>query len=486
MNLASKTIIKVRHTISRYKMFESGGRVIAAVSGGPDSVCLLDILREIRDDLGIELVVAHFDHGLRPGEDEDETRFVESLAGSLGLPFETGKAGSGMGPGEPSLEEKARHARYGFLEAVKEKFSAQKIAMGHNLNDQAETVIMRLLRGSGLSGLAGIPPCREEEIVRPLIEITRGEIESYIEKRRLEYMTDSSNLETRHLRNRIRFDLLPQLRRYQPRIVELLGQTADIMRRDDECLKAVAEQWVRDMAENKDNREVQIPLSAFRELPQGLRNRVIRVVLRMTGGGLRRVSSRHIEAVNRVAMGKRPQAFVNLPNRLIAKRLYDHLIITTAGDKVPTDFHYSLKGPGTFRLESPGCTISLKETDKRALVYTGISRWTAFLNADKLTYPLIVRNFRPGDRFVPFGMSGHKKLKDFFIDLKIPSEGRARIPVLVCQDNVVWVCGLRIDDRFRVTPGNRKVLKIDISNFRLYPALTRGRDVAIPDKKESF
>ena len=484
MNLVSKTIIKVRHTISRYKMFESGDRVIVAVSGGPDSVCLLDILREIRDGLGIELVVAHFDHGLRPDEDEDETRFVESLAGSLGLPFETGKAGSGMGPGEPSLEEKARKARYGFLEAVKEKFSARKIAMGHNLNDQAETVIMRLLRGSGLSGLAGIPPCREEEIVRPLIEITRGEIESYIEKRGLKYVTDSSNLEIRHLRNRIRFDLLPQLRRYQPRIVELLGQTADIMRRDDECLEAVAEQWVRDMAENRDNREVQIPLSAFRELPEGLRNRVIRVVLRITGGGLRRVSSRHIEAVNRVAMGKKSQAFVNLPNRLAAKRVYDDLIITTAGDKVSTDFHYSLEGPGTFRLESPGCTISLKETDKKALVYAGISRWTAFLNADKLTYPLIVRNFRPGDRFVPFGMSGHKKLKDFFIDLKIPSEVRAQIPVLVCQDNIVWVCGLRIDDRFRVTPDSRKVLKIDINDFSLYPALTRGRDVAIPDKKE--
>jgi tRNA(Ile)-lysidine synthase len=174
----NKTLIKVRHTITKYHMIEDGDRVVVAVSGGPDSVCLLDILQALQDELKIELIVAHFDHGLRPGEDEAESAFVKSLAMALNLQFEVKKADPGMDPRGASLEEKARNARYQFLEAVKKAFSAQKIAIGHHLNDQAETVLLRLLRGSGPSGLAGIPPCRENKIIRPLIEITRGEIDS--------------------------------------------------------------------------------------------------------------------------------------------------------------------------------------------------------------------------------------------------------------------------------------------------------------------
>ena len=262
MGSINETIKKVRHTIIKYKMIRDGDRVIVAVSGGPDSVCLLDILQELEDELMIELVVAHFDHGLRPGEDGVENRFVESLAVALNLPFEIKKADPDMGQGGASLEERARHARYQFLEEVKEKFSAQKIAIGHNLNDQAETVLMRLLRGSGPSGLAGIPPCREEKIIRPLIEITRGEIESYLELKGLTHMTDSSNLQACYLRNKIRLELLPRLREYQPRIVELLGRTADIMRNDEAWLAARAEEWVEGSTETRGDGEIRIPLSS--------------------------------------------------------------------------------------------------------------------------------------------------------------------------------------------------------------------------------
>ncbi len=460
MGSINDTIKKVRHTIIKYNMIRDGDRVVVAVSGGPDSVCLLDILRELENELGVELVVAHFDHGLRPGEDEAENRFVESLAADLTLPFETKKADPGMGQGGASLEERARHARYQFLEEVKEKFSAQKIAIGHNLNDQAETVLMRFLRGSGPSGLAGIPPCREEKIIRPLIETTRGEIESYLELKGLTHMTDSSNLQACYLRNKIRLELLPRLREYQPRIVELLGRTADIMRNDETWLAAKAEEWAKRSAETRGDGEIRIPLSSFIILPEALKNRVIRYALKMTGGSLRRVSLRHIEAINQMAMGEKPQALLNLPNGIIAKKVYDRLVFTGTKDTQFESFCYLLDGPGKFDLTALGRTIFLTEVEKAELSDMGASRWCAFLNADHLRYPLMIRNARPGDKFIPFGMSGHKKLKDFFMDLKAPSEARAQTPILFCRDIPIWVCGFRIDDRFKILPDTKKILKV--------------------------
>jgi tRNA(Ile)-lysidine synthase len=462
VNRVRQTIRKVRNTISRYDMISHGDSVVVAVSGGPDSVCLLDILYQLKDDLGLKLVVAHLDHGLRPDEDEAETRFVKSLAGSLQLPFETKKAGSLMEQHESSLEERARDVRYRFLEEALQKFSARKIAVGHNLNDQAETVLMRLIRGSGPSGLAGIPPLRDEKIIRPLIEVSRNEVESYIEEKGLKYVTDISNLEPRYLRNSIRLDLLPQLRKYQPRIVELLGQTAGIMRKDEECLEEMAKAWVKGQDESGDGRELRFHLSSFKKLPEALKNRVIRYALRETGGSLRQVGLRHIEAVKRLAASEKPQAMANLPNHINIRKDYDALVFGLVKDTQAQGFCCFLDGPGTFYLDALRCTISLEEMVKSALAEMNASPWTAFLSAEKLAYPLMIRNFLPGDRFVPLGMSGHKKLKDFFIDLKLSSRARAQIPILTHSNRIVWVCGLRIDDRFKVTDDTEKVLKVTL------------------------
>ncbi|UCF85249.1 MAG: tRNA lysidine(34) synthetase TilS, partial [Desulfobacteraceae bacterium] len=429
-----------------------------------DSVCLLDILVAFRAELGIELVVAHFDHGLRPDEDEAETKFVKALAASLKLPFETKKADPGMGRGTASLEERARLARYQFLEELKERFSAERIAVGHNINDQAETVLMRLLRGSGPSGLAGIPPCRDEKIIRPLIEISRDEIESYLAQRELTYVTDSSNLQTRYLRNRIRLELIPLLKEYQPKIVELLGQTAEVMRDDEAWLAATAEEWVEGAIEASVEGEIRIPLSSFKVLPEALKNGIIRHALRITGGGLRRVNSRHIKGINQIVMGKRSQAFINLPNSITFRKVYDSLIFTAVKETGAGSFCYLLDGPGTFDLPALGRTVSLEEMENIALSDIGASPWTVFLNADRLIYPLMIRNFRPGDKFVPFGMSGHKKLKKFFIDSKVPSEVRRQTPILTYRDTPIWVCGLRIDDRFKVEPDTKKVLRVAINS----------------------
>jgi tRNA(Ile)-lysidine synthase len=457
-----KILGKVRGTVFRYDMIRRGDRVIVALSGGPDSVCLLDILYEIKCELEIQLVVAHFDHGLRPEVDEVETQFTKSLAASLNLPFETEKAGIYLQKEGGSLEERARLARYRFLEQIKEKHTAQRIAIGHNLNDQAETVLMRLLRGSGPSGLSGIPPRRDERIIRPLIEISRGEIENYLEGRNLKYLMDASNLDAHYLRNRVRLELIPELKRYQPRIVEILGQMSHIMRSDDARLATEAESWVKQEAGREEGEETRIPILTFTMLPEALKSRVLRYVLKETAGSLRRIGSRHINAILQLASGDKPQARVNLPKGVVVKRVYNELVFTSYKDAGVEDFCYTIGGPGRFQLEAIGCSVLIEERKTVNLSTLEASPRTAFLNADRLAYPLLIRNFRPGDRFVPLGMTGHRKIKDFFIDMKIPSETRRRIPLLIYRDTPIWVCGFRIDHRFRVTARTKKMLKVGL------------------------
>jgi tRNA(Ile)-lysidine synthase len=465
METSAQTIQKVKRTMYNYDMVQRDDSVIVAVSGGPDSVCLLDLLNALKDELGIQLMVAHFDHGLRPDQDEEETRFVASLADALGLPFASEKANQDLGTGSGSLEERARNARYRFLEGVRKQVSAQKIALGHTLNDQAETVLMRLLRGSGTSGLAGIPPKRDNTIIRPLIDVTRTEIEAYLVQKALTYVTDTTNMERQHLRNRIRLDLLPHLEKYQPRIVNLLGRTARIMRSDEVFLESSAEAWADKVIERSEKGEILIPLDSFVELPDALRNRIIRQTLTIIGGGLRRISVRHMEGINALARGIRAQARMHLPGGVMVKKVYDKLIFSRGEEREREALSYTLQGPGAYTMEGFGCAITLEEQNKGPFREMGTSPWTALFNADLLSYPLVVRNFRAGDTFAPFGMEGHKKIKDFFIDLKIPSEKRERVPILTVNDRIVWVCGLRIDDRFKVTPETRRVLRVTLSKM---------------------
>jgi tRNA(Ile)-lysidine synthase len=463
MDSVKNSVRKVKGTISRYQMLDSGDLCIVGVSGGPDSVCLLHILHELREALEIGLVVAHYDHGLREKEDEAETQFVRRLASAMGLSFETEKASLLPLEGTSSMEERARNARYAFFEKLKRKLSAKKIALGHNLNDQAETVLMRLLRGSGPSGLAGIPPTRDNTIIRPLIEMKRDEIESYLKARDLSYVIDSSNLQTDYLRNKIRLELLPQLLEYQPKLIEHLGQLAHILRGENKFLEDHAERWVAREADQKRDGDIVIPVGSFIELSEPVRNRVTRHLLKRIGKNLRRIDRGHIESVTMLAKGTNPQGILNLPNVITVKKIYDQLAFTAGDKEKPEEFHYHLDGVGTYFLEEIGRSITLEEMELVPDLHVDSDPKNAYLDADDLEYPLIVRNFRPGDRFVPFGMAGHKKIKDFFIDLKIPSEMRATIPILVSHDTPVWICGLRIDDRFKLTSETKRVLKATIS-----------------------
>jgi tRNA(Ile)-lysidine synthase len=404
-------------------------------------------------------MVAHFNHGLRPAEDSEETRFVRRLAQSMNLPFDTEHTESLTEERPGSLEELARQVRYAFFERVKERHGADKIAIGHHLNDQAETIIMRLLRGSGLRGLAGIPPIRDGMIIRPLIELSRNEIKGYIEHRGLQFVTDSSNLNTGYLRNRIRWELLPLLLKYQPRLLDRLGELSVILREEDEYIEGEAQRWVDDTLELGPDGEHAINVSDFVKLSSPLRNRVARILIRGLESGLRRIGNRHIQAICRLAVSRRPQAMVNLPQGLAVKKIYDRMVFIRDEKDRAKGFQYTLNGPGTLHLAEIGRSLVLEEIEVTPDLPFDHSKNAAFLDAEKIHFPVLVRNFRPGDRFIPLGMTGHRKIKDFFIDQKIPHDRRRLTPILFIGEIPAWICGLRLDDRFKVTEETRKILK---------------------------
>jgi tRNA(Ile)-lysidine synthase len=454
-------IKKVQETLNKYSMTAPGDRVVVALSGGPDSVCLLDALHRASSELNIELIVAHFDHGLRGEEDDSETHMTRDMALSMGLVFETQKA-LDLAETRASLEEHARESRYAFLETIRHKHNAKKIAMGHNLNDQAETLIMRLLRGSGPSGLSGIPPVRNNIIIRPLIEIKRDEIMNYLKERRLTFAFDISNSNKLHLRNRIRHELLPMMLDYQPRLLEHLSIASNIMRDEDIFLDSMATQWIDNKVIRHGPGDMSVSALSLKDLPYPLKNRVIRILLKQVNNSHYPLDYDHIISVSELLKNNQPQCSIDLPDDITVRKTYNDLHFLLKAHRHVTGYTSLLEGPGTYNLDAAGQTLTLYEVDYQKDVSLETTSSAAFLDADKLKFPLTARNFKPGDRFIPLGMKGHKKVKNFFIDLKVPTEKRVLTPILTCQERIVWICGYRIDERFKVSQDTKRIMKATI------------------------
>lgn len=453
---------KVFLTILEHRMIRSGDTIVVAVSGGPDSVCLLKILSQLQKWLDIGLVVAHLNHRLRPQEDEKESEFVANLAGSLNLDLVSDKASNMARASCASLEERARKIRYQFFEKVLHEYHAHKVAIGHNMNDQAETVLMHLLRGTGPTGLSGIPPIREGLFIRPLINITRDEIHTYLVEKGTPFMIDSSNLEKRYLRNRIRLELIPFLLNYQPRLIQHLGELASLCRKENQLMEQQASMSLQMVTVNSTQRSLDISLTSFRNLSTPLQYRVIRQAIKQVKGELRRIDVGHIKTIVALANNPKPQTRLNLPESLMVKKTYERLRFSLGAEAEVADFSHNIESRGRFQIPEINQVLSLVEVAKGDFLGSSPSPYEAFVDLDMLKWPLRVRNFRPGDRLIPLGLNRFKKLKEVFIDKKIPSDQRKKIPILESRSDIVWVGGIRIDDRYKVKRKTKRILRCKI------------------------
>ena len=466
---------KVRKTMVRHAMVERGGRLLVAVSGGPDSVALLHLLAMMASEYELSLVVAHLNHGLRGKEADREESFVRRMSQEMGLKCVSRKVDiiTLKEPGK-SMEELCRDQRYTFLQEAATAVQATKIALGHHLDDQAETVLMHLLRGSGAEGLHGMLPQREGMIIRPLLEVTRKEILSFLTETGLTSMDDSSNAHDCHLRNRIRHHLLPLLQDgYNPQIAANLSRTAEIMRLDDDYLAAEVEIWLKEQGIVCGTEGQSLALPEFLKLHEAIQQRIIRTLLSGILPFGKGISYRHVKAVLALAKGCHGSADLDLPGGVLLRREYERLVFArrscrghagvTGRSRVLPHYCYALAVPGVFHIPEAGATISLQWADRpSSFLPDTLGVGVALLDYDALRPPLVIRNVLPGDRMQPLGMAGTKKLKSIFIDDKIPWARRRHLPLLADRESIIWLASGRISERARVTEKTRLVLNAEI------------------------
>lgn len=446
-------------TVRKQNLFSPGETIVVAVSGGADSVALLDILSRL-DDLNLNLVVAHLNHCLRGADSDGDQEFVAALAARYGLPFAVERVDVAAAAGRKrlSLEDAGRRARYRFFDETAQARGATSIALAHHLDDQAETVLIRLLRGAGAAGLSGMAPARHV-LKRPLLLLTRDELERYLKLRGLPHRNDASNADTAFLRNSIRHELIPLLRRYNPKVSHRLAATAEILARDEELLEQLTETAYRRLATDEPGK-VTVAAELLMKEPRGLRLRLYRRCLLTLRGDLRHIAQVHLEAADRLLLSERPNARAKLPGDCFVTRCYGSLSFQTAPRGAAPEWELAVSGEGEYRLPD-GRTLQVLQSEPPRLLDPG-SPLVAYLAPEAAPFPWLLRGFRPGDRFVPLGMEGTQKIKDLFINNKVPPADRSRIPLLVSGGEIVWVAGIRLGDRARVKPAVGAVLRVEI------------------------
>ena len=469
MNLETR----IRETISKYGLLSPGDGLLMGVSGGPDSVAMFHLMLSLREELGLRLAVAHLIHGLRGEEAREDARFVAHLAEQWAVPFflkEIDLPQVRLENGRGNMEALARKERYEFFGDVAEGCTFNKVATAHTRDDQAETMIMWFLRGSGRGGLSGISPLRHLKgegspstglsLVRPLIEASRQEILAYLADRNLDYRTDSSNLDCRFLRNWTRHQLLPQLReRFDDGLSERLAKLATIFRDEEKLLDAMTLKGLQRVGGGEN-----LMVGALLREDKGIQRRVIRKWLDSNTDNLQGMAFSYVEMVLEfMALGP-SQGRLSLPKGWDLVKEYDFIRLERSRRKKPVlpCYSYSLPREGSVMVPEAGVRFQSLRSSHVSTDNKPHNAFEAYFDSSSLPEPLMVRNFRTGDRFQPLGMTGHKKVKDLFIEKKIPLSVRRNLPMLVAGDEILWIPRYGRSELAKAGPNAREILKVRI------------------------
>ncbi len=452
--------------------------LVVAVSGGPDSVALLYSLHSLRDELGLRLRGAHLDHGLRGEASKADARFVAEVFESLGIPHTIGQADvqALQKRRRLTLEEAAREARYAFLARVAAEQRADAVATGHTSDDQAETVLLNILRGAGLTGLRGMESVahrvfdgREITLARPLLNVSRKETEAYCRALGLSPRLDESNLSPRMTRNRVRLEMLPILEQYNPSIKDALLRLSRSAAQDFSYIEAEVERVWASVA-RADGDSVSLDRKTFKKLPPAIQHHLLRRAVSAVKGGLQEVEQSHIEEMARLISARAGKS-LDLPGGLRFDVGYTEAVISASEQATcplpQLEGEHRLNVPGETSI--PGWRVAarvLSGGEMGPFTPQKASQYLERFDLDVVGEELWVRARKPGDRFQPLGMSGTKKLQDFMVDERIPRAWRERVPLVVSPRGIIWVAGYRIADWARVGENTRRVLELRISELR--------------------
>lgn len=459
------TVMQIAATAEEFHLWKPGDRIVVAVSGGADSVALLHILHRISlYRTPLTLICAHVHHGFR-AESDAEAELVQKYAESLHIPFEMVHLNMPKYLEETgrNLQDAAREKRYAFLHEVAAKYKANSIALAHHADDQAETVMLHMLRGSGASGLSGMKIKRIEknvELIRPCLRITKTDLEKLCEKEGLPYLIDSSNMNRKYLRNAIRLDVLPFLGQYNGQLRESLYRMAEVISTEDDYMEAVTEKTFADMV-SKSGDQLTFSVPAFKGLHVALQRRLIKLILNYLPSNDEFATFSRIESIRKGAVQTEPTTWIlDIGHGIVCMREYNSIIFT-ARKSVSEHYSYQLHSPDgdTFLyLKEIERTIHLEHVKD---VRRPKSSNEAQFDLSKLQWPLIVRARLPGDTMKVMGLNGSKKVKDIFIDAKIPPSLRSRIP-LVCdvEGNIIWIPGVRRSIHAPVTDQSAQIIQM--------------------------
>lgn len=445
-------------------------RIVVGVSGGADSVALLSVLNDLAPKYSLQLYAAHLNHLLRREAGEDAA-FVQKFARSLGIPAFVGYARVSRLSRiyKQSIEEAGRRARYQFLRHVAKKVGAQRIAVGHHAGDQVETVIYHFLRGTGPAGITGIP-LQNREIIRPLLGVTKQEIEAYCRERGLEWRTDATNLTTEYMRNRIRVELLPYLRRFfNPQVDRAVLQLADIISAENEFLESLAHYLLRKMGQKGREGEIRLQLSDFLALPLAIQRRLLRLLIKKSGAGLKDVGYQHYDSCISFLQEAQVRGEMHLPhgNRLFKESEYFWVSTGCKEDKRAISNQQvkrELLIPGITEIPELGVTIQAEIIPYQENIYFPPENYQVCFDYDKIKLPLCVRTRQKGDRIRTFGLEGKKKLKKLFAELKIPLSERDLVPLVISDGEICWVVGYKRGAAAPVTEDTKRILLLT-ANF---------------------
>jgi len=458
-----KFLKRIQQTIERYGMLAIGDTVIMGVSGGPDSMALLFVLREMQDDYQLSLWASHYNHKLRGKESDQEAEFVKCQAERIGVPLLVEDDDGSLLKTKGNLEETARKKRYDFFQRNALELNAQKIALGHTATDQAETFFLWLFRGTGTKGLGGIPPVRDSLIIRPLIETEREEIIGFLKQKGIPWKEDSTNKSVNFLRNRVRQILIPKLlEEFDPHLVKKIIKTTEIFRDDDILLEKLTIDKFNEISIKTDKNKVLLDSNRLKELRVSLKRRVVRYALKTIQGSLRRVTFDHVAGILKLMESPQPHSQISLPYGIEVYKEYDCLRFALALKETISFYYEANKVPEIITIPEIERKIAITVLDWDQNNSPLTEKNIALIDFEKIKFPLIVRNWKRGDRFQPLGTQGSKKVKDFFIDLKIPRSERKQVPLVLFGDQIAWIAGLRIDEKVKITQSTKKVVKLVI------------------------
>lgn len=448
----------VLNTIESHALFAKGDTLIVGFSGGADSTALLHLLHSL-PGYGLKLIAAHLNHSLRGKESDEDELFCQKTCRDLGIGFESLKVDvKAVAESERvNLEDAGRQVRGRFFDTIKQKYCAIGTAIAHHADDQTETVLMRFLRGSGMTGLSGMGYINQRGYIRPLLDIPATELRFWLKNRNIQWREDSSNSDTNFLRNRIRHQLIPLLETYNPAIRETINSTAEIIAIDNDGLnQQTLETYAKICTVSASSLSCRI--NDLISLHQSLARRVIRLMYKQISGSCNGFAKPHCSDILTICHSSRANASINLPNQITAYKEYATLTLSKQPFEQTTHSETTISGTGTWQLQDGSRVIVTAAEEKESADDKNI----VIIDISALPFPWHVRTFRAGDRMQPSGMTGHKKLKDLFIDLKIPRSIRTVTPLFFAGDELFWVGGIRLSALATVRDNTKSTIQISL------------------------